>query len=33
MENGRIVEMGTHNQLLEQSGRYKELVNTQNILS
>jgi ATP-binding cassette subfamily B protein len=33
MENGRIVEIGTHNQLLEQSGRYKELVNTQNVLS
>ena len=33
MENGRIVEIGTHNQLIEQSGRYKELVNTQNVLS
>ena len=33
MENGRIVEIGSHNQLLEQSGRYKELVNTQNVLS
>ena len=33
MKNGRIVEIGTHNQLIEQSGRYKELVNTQNVLS
>ncbi|MEZ5346830.1 MAG: ABC transporter ATP-binding protein, partial [Pyrinomonadaceae bacterium] len=29
MENGRIIESGTHNELLEKSGKYKRLYELQ----
>ena len=29
MEKGRIVEQGSHQQLLDQSGRYSQLYNNQ----
>ena len=33
LEDGKIVEIGTHYKLIEESGRYKELVNAQNVLN
>lgn len=33
LEDGKIVEIGTHRVLIEQNGRYAELVSAQNILS
>ena len=29
LENGRITEMGTHQQLLEENGKYKEMFEIQ----